>query len=227
MVRSVRVPPDGTRHNGLHRSDNAALMRGPGVITRRARRAGLAAALAGCLLVAHGTASGDVAAGERLAAARCFTCHSSAQTAQAVVPLLEGQPKAYIVAQWRAFREHRRAAPVMVNLANELNERDVDDIAEFYAALLPPRASQPSSGDAGRAPPNTSRCAECHGPALQGTSAGAARLAGQKARYLAWSLQLMRSGARSHGSAPKPDPLFAHLGNEEIESLAAYFASLP
>ena len=61
---------------------------------------------------------------------------------------------------------------------------------------------------------------------MQGTNAGAARLGGQKARYTAWSLQLMRGGSRSHGTAAKPDPLFADLSNAEIESLAAHLASL-
>lgn len=65
-----------------------------------------------------------------------------------------------------------------------------------------------------------------HGPALQGTNAGAARLAGQRERYTAWSLQSMRGGTRSHGTAAKPDPLFANLSNDEIESLAAHLASL-
>ena len=62
--------------------------------------------------------------------------------------------------------------------------------------------------------------------ALQGANSGAARLAGQKVRYTTWSLQLMRSGTRSHGSSAKPDPLFADLSNAEIESLAAHLASL-
>jgi cytochrome c553 len=61
---------------------------------------------------------------------------------------------------------------------------------------------------------------------LQGTNTGAARLAGQKARYTTWSLQLMRSGARQHGNAPKPDPLLTDLSNADIESLAEHLASL-
>jgi cytochrome c553 len=64
-----------------------------------------------------------------------------------------------------------------------------------------------------------------NGPAMQGTN-GAARLAGQKARYTVWSLTRMRDGTRSHGTAAKPDPLLADLSNAEIESLAAHLASL-
>jgi cytochrome c553 len=182
--------------------------------------------LSACLLLAHGTASGDPAAGERLAVQRCVSCHSATDTAHAMLPLLEGQPKAAFLAQWHAFRERKRTAPVMVSLAQELSEQDVNNVAEYYATLLPPRTSESSGSDAGRALADRLKCADCHGPALQGTAAGAARLAGQKARYTAWSLQMMRGGIRSHGTAAKPDPLLANLSNAEIESLAAHFASL-
>ena len=177
-------------------------------------------------MIAHGTATGDPAAGERLAAARCVSCHSSTETIHSMLPLLEGQPKAAFIAQWRAFRERKRTAPAMIGLADELSERDVNDLAEYYAALLPPRAPESSGSETGRALADRLRCADCHGPALQGTNAGAPRLAGQKARYTVWSLQLMRGGTRSHGTAAKPDPLLANLSNAEIESLAAHFASL-
>lgn len=197
------------------------------VTADRARHAAAVAALwGGGLLVAHGTAAADAAAGARLSAARCASCHSSTEAIHSTVPLLEGQPKAYFIAQWRAFRERKRTAPVMVNLASELSEQDVVDLAEHYAALLPPPAAQSSGSDAGRALAERLRCAGCHGPALRGTSAGAARLAGQKVRYTTWSLQLMRSGTRSHGTSAKPDPLLADLSNAEIESLAAHLASL-
>jgi cytochrome c553 len=182
--------------------------------------------LLGCLLVARAAAAGDVAAGARLAAVRCASCHSSTDTIHSTVPLLEGQPKAYFIAQWRAFRQRERTAPLMVSLAAELSEQEVDDLAEYYAARVPPGAAPSSGNDAGRALADRLQCASCHGPALQGTSVGAARLAGQKARYTAWSLQSMRSGTRSHGTTAKPDPLLTDLSNAEIESLAMYLASL-
>ena len=196
------------------------------MISSRPRHPVLAAAFAGGLLAAHGASSGDPAAGERLAAARCASCHASAEPIHATLPLLEGQPKAAFLAQWRAFRERRRTAPVMVSLADELSEREVDDLAAHYAALRPPRVTDLPGSDVGRALADGLGCAGCHGPALQGMDDGAPRLAGQRARYIAWSLQLMRGGTRSHGSAAKPDPLLAKLGNAEIESLAAHLASL-
>lgn len=184
-------------------------------------------ALFGCLsLLVHGTAVGDITAGARLAAAHCASCHSSTAATHATLPLLEGQPIAYFLAQWEAFRQRKRFAAVKVGLAAELSDRDLRSIAEHYAALSPVSVEQSSGSDSGRALADRLECARCHGPAFQGTAAGAARLAGQKARYTAWSLQLMRSGTRSHAAHAGPDPLIAGLSNAEIESLAAHFASL-
>lgn len=196
------------------------------MVSSRGRHAVPAAALSGLLLLGHATASGDPAVGERLAAAKCVSCHSSTEPIHSTLPLLEGQPKAAFIAQWRAFRERKRTAPVMVGLAEQLSEHDVDDLAEYYAGLLPARAPESSDNDAGRALADRLRCADCHGPGLQGTDTGVPRLAGQKARYTAWSLQLMRGGTRPHGTAERPDPLFANLSNADVESLAAHLASL-
>jgi cytochrome c553 len=221
---SERTLSGSLRLSAAVRSNSMA--RSAGVISSRARHALWAAALSGCLLIVHSPASGDPAAGERLAAARCASCHASAEPIHATLPLLEGQPKAAFIAQWRAFRERKRTAPAMVSLAEELSEQDVTDLAEYYAALLPPRAPASSGSDTGRALANRLRCAECHGQAMQGTDAGASRLAGQKARYIVWALQSMRGGTRSHGTAAKSDPLLANLSNADIEALAAHLAAL-
>ena len=188
---------------------------------------GLVALLTGWLLAAPAAAGGHAGNGERIAAARCVACHSSREAIHSTLPLLEGQPKAAFLAQWRDFRERRRTAPVMVSLAEELSDQDVSDLAEHYAARLPPRDPATPGSEAGRALVDRLGCVRCHGPALHGTSAGAARLAGQKARYTAWSLQLMRGGTRPHGNAPRPDPLLGGLSNADIEAMAAHLASLP
>jgi len=65
-------------------------------------------------------------------AARCIACHST--SGQGAIPLLEGQPKAYFVAQMQAFRERRRTDMAMIKLADELSERDVAYLADHYAA---------------------------------------------------------------------------------------------
>lgn len=187
----------------------------------------VAAALsAGVLLDANHSAAGDAAAGARLDAALCVRCHSSTEMQNSHISFLEGQPKAAFLAKWRDFREGKRTYPTMIRLAQELSEREVNDLAEYYAAVLPPRTTDASDSDAARALVDRLRCIDCHGAALQGTEGGAARLAGQKARYTARSLTKMRDGAQSHGTAAVPDPLLADLSDAEIKSLAAHLASV-
>jgi cytochrome c553 len=185
------------------------------------------AALAAGLLAMHGARAGDAAAGARLAAARCASCHASAQPTHAMVPRLEGQPKAAFLAQWRSFRERTRTAPIMISLADELSQRDVENLAEYYAGLRPPRVEALPGSPAGLALSERMRCTSCHGPALEGSSTGTPRLAGQRARYTAWTLQSMRSGNRPHGEGVARDPLLSELSNSDIEALAEHFASLP
>ena len=187
------------------------------------RRSAAAAAL--CIGLQAGAASAaDTVELSRLAT-RCAVCHSAAT--QATSPLLEGQPEAYFIAQMRAFRERRRTNPPMVAFASELNDQDVSALASYYAAREPapvdPLAG-PAQVEAGRSKADALRCAQCHGAALQGSRSGAARLAGQKPRYTAWTLQMMRAGARTHGAAR--DPLLSNLSNDDIEELAAWFASV-
>jgi cytochrome c553 len=201
----------------MHRLRHASISRG----SRRASCA-IAVLLVSCLV--HGTATADAVAGARLAAERCVSCHSSSVPAR---PLLEGQPKAYLVAQLRAFRERKRSKPAMVDIMVALSDQEIDGIAEYYSRgepKPPDAALDPALIEAGKSKASAMRCGQCHGPALRGSEPGAARLAGQKPRYTAWALQMMKSGVRPHAGGK--DPRIADLSNDDIESLAEFFASL-
>jgi len=68
----------------------------------------------------------------------------------------------------------------------------------------------------------TEVCAACHGPDGNSASADFPRIAGQHADYLRKALRDYKSGARK-------DPVMAGfaqpLSNQDIENLAAFFAS--
>lgn len=177
------------------------------------------------LVLVHVPVSADTAAGARLAAERCDRCHESSVPAR---PSLDGQPQAYLVAQLRAFRERTRSKPAMADLMAALTEQEIRNLAEHYSGREP---SPPPDVvidaaliEAGRSKASAMHCTRCHGPALRGSESGAARLAGQKPAYTAWSLQRMKSGVRPHSGGK--DPLLANLTNDEIDALSAFFASL-
>lgn len=90
----------------------------------------LAAALA-----VGGAHAGDAAAG-RTKAAACAVCHGPLGIASAPdVPHLAGQPAIYLTAQLRNYRSGKRSHEVMNVVAKPLNDRDIDDIAAWFASL--------------------------------------------------------------------------------------------
>jgi len=66
-------------------------------------------------------------------------------------------------------------------------------------------------------------CAACHGSNGISASNDIPNLAGQKAGYLAKAIRDFKSGARKNGMMASVVPMIA---DEDIENIAAYFASL-
>lgn len=91
----------------------------------------LAAALAAAPLVA----SAQDTAGRNLAAG-CAICHGTHGTpaqGSALVPLA-GLPKDHIATQMRAFRDGKRPATVMHQIAKGYTDAQIDQMAAWFAA---------------------------------------------------------------------------------------------
>jgi cytochrome c553 len=83
-------------------------------------------------------AKGNAAAGQSKATAICSGCHGMPGTKSAypevyLVPKIAGQSEAYLVAALKAYREGNRYNQTMVGLASALSEKDILDIAAYYA----------------------------------------------------------------------------------------------
>lgn len=81
---------------------------------------------------------GNAAAGQSKATAICSGCHGMPGTKSAypevyLVPKIAGQSEAYLVAALKAYREGNRYNQTMVGLASALSEKDILDIAAYYA----------------------------------------------------------------------------------------------
>lgn len=84
------------------------------------------------------TAKGDANAGKAKATAICSGCHGMPGTKSAypevyLVPKIAGQSEAYLVAALKAYREGNRYNQTMVGLASALSEKEIRDIAAYYA----------------------------------------------------------------------------------------------
>ena len=67
-------------------------------------------------------------------AASCAICHGTSGVNAGGMPNLAGQPKDYLVLQLRDFRDGKRPATIMHQIAKGLSEEQIDAVAAFYAA---------------------------------------------------------------------------------------------
>ncbi len=88
--------------------------------------------------VAQQPPDADLRAGSVLAS-NCANCHGTLGTAQGAMPSLAGQQKTYIVEQMRAFRDGKRPATIMHQLAKGYTDQQVELIADFYSRQKPAR----------------------------------------------------------------------------------------
>ena len=72
-------------------------------------------------------------------AANCANCHGTLGTAQGAMPSLAGQQKTNIVEQMRAFRDGKRPATIMHQLAKGYTDEQIELIAEFFSRQKPAR----------------------------------------------------------------------------------------
>ncbi len=75
----------------------------------------------------------------RSLAATCANCHGTdgRSVEGAAVPSLAGMPKAYMMAQMKAFKDGTRPATIMHQLSKGFNDQQVETIATYFSALKP------------------------------------------------------------------------------------------
>ncbi|MCX7372611.1 MAG: c-type cytochrome [Alphaproteobacteria bacterium] len=103
-------------------------------------------AAAFCLSPLGPTAAQDARHGAALAEERsCVACHGpSGVSAVPLMPSLAGQQADYVTLQMILFREGLRQVPAMAEPARGLTDRNIEDIAAYFAGL--PSAPKPDRG---------------------------------------------------------------------------------
>ena len=102
-------------------------------------QAAVLAALAMLSGWAHAQDADANARAARYLAANCANCHGTTGNAQGAMPSLAGQPKAVIVDQMKAFREGKRPATIMHQLAKGYTDQQVELIADHFSRQKPAR----------------------------------------------------------------------------------------
>ncbi len=72
----------------------------------------------------------------RAKAGACTVCHGALGISMVPnAPNLAGQPEMYLGEQLRNFRSGKRPSEVMAVIAKPLTDRDIDDLAAWFASL--------------------------------------------------------------------------------------------
>ncbi len=174
--------------------------------------------------IATGTAVAD-------AVGACARCHGAEGEGprSALVPRLHGQPAPMLGGAMREYAARQRASGIMQLAAAGLSDREIAELAAYYAALPPLPAALPAEAGArpareGDTAAGVPACLPCH---TAGALAQYPRLAGQNARYIAARLRAWQGVARpvTPGEAIML-PIAHRLDDRRIDELAAYFAGM-
>ena len=181
-------------------------------------------------------AAGDPVAGKAKAAV-CASCHGpDGNSVNPEWPKLAGQHAGYTAKQIHDLKAGvTRSDALMAPMIAGLSDRDIEDIAAYYAvqtstggyaseALHAPGERIYRGGNARAGVP---ACIACHGPRGGGNGpAGFPRLAGQHAVYTAKQLEDWRTGARSNDPNEMMADAVRYLTPEEMKAVSEYIAGL-
>jgi len=163
--------------------------------------------------------AGDPKAGEPLASV-CGGCHGvKGISNDTATPKLAAQDEKYLVEAIKAYRTSRKRESMRLYITG-LNEKDIQNIAAFYAT----QASQPAEQGKTLVDDLTAKCNRCHGASGAPAQMPVPRLNGQDRDYLVMALRAYRDDRRESSTMHK---MSLPYGDSIIESIATYYASQP
>ncbi|OAF05747.1 cytochrome C [Bradyrhizobium centrolobii] len=165
-------------------------------------------------------------------AQRCAICHGPTGISRADSPNLAGQYAAVIYKELHDFRSGARTNAVMSPFAVNLTDREIADLAVYYAYLprLPayhptPQLPKPNIVIYGAPMRGIAPCGSCHGSLDNKT--GSPWLEGQSEAYMKAQLQAFAAAERRNDISQQMRNIARAMTPQEIEEAAAYYASQP
>lgn len=169
---------------------------------------------------------------------KCMACHGldDAGAGLGDMPGLAGLPAEYLTAQLEAFMSGARFSPIMVPIATQLTDQELQAVSDYYASVAPKLShfDQDAPTDvvqlggqlAATGSESVTPCSQCHGNS-DTTGAAIPRLAGQSAQYIADQLVAWREGERQNGPLGVMEQIAKSLTEDEIRAVALYYAQTP
>jgi len=159
---------------------------------------------------------------------QCTVCHGSDGNSRVKnTPSLAGQPEFFLLNQLVLMREGVRPIEPMKPYVKDLQDSDIEAIAQYFAALEPKPSEEipdPALMQRGAELAASLRCASCHLPDFAGRQQ-IPRLARQRMDYLIYSMKQFRDNTRS-GADTLMSNVVAGLSDADLTALAHYSASI-
>lgn len=180
------------------------------------------------VLLLNASAMAADATAARAKAEVCVACHGPGGNATLTgMPSLAAQPVLHTFLQLVQFREKRRRDAQMTPVAETMSDRDMQDVAAYFAAQKAlPRlfTADAAKAAAGQKLLDAHYCGSCHLPDLSGQNQ-IPRLAGQDFQYLVRQLKGLKDGSRRDIDGTMASAAQA-LSDQDIDHLAHYLAGL-
>ena len=189
--------------------------------------------------IAYSAVAADAAVGKGKSQA-CVGCHGAdGNSLVGTFPKLAGQHESYLATQLHNFQTGKRKDPIMTTQVANLNDKDMENLAAYYAsqkvALGGVDASQKVLGErvyrGGVENKGVPACMACHGPNGAGNlPAKYPALNGQHATYVEATMKAFREGRR--GFDEKDDngkimrKIAERMSDAEIAAVASYVSGL-
>jgi len=169
----------------------------------------------------------DINAGKTIADRDCRACHGlNGGGAAPAIPHLAAQRESYLLASLKAYKDRKRSHAALRDMAEQMSEADLRNLAAYYASL-PPVANVPAKNGQlvfpyERGKELAAACAKCHDEDGNSKISGIPSLAGQQPLYFVAAIQEYLHAERK--TAPM-HAMLRRLNKIERESVALYFAS--
>jgi cytochrome c553 len=178
--------------------------------------------------MARASSSDAVGRGGTLAL-NCTMCHGAQGISRSDAPNLSGQYAEVVVKQLHDYKSGKRTSSIMEALARDLSDRDIADLAAYYASL-PKARNAPTTYDeplpalvrVGDPLRNIAPCISCHGSVDQ--KLGTPWIEGMPREYLVAQLRALRSGQRRNDSSAQMRNMARTMTDAEIDAVATFYA---
>jgi cytochrome c553 len=162
-------------------------------------------------------------------ALNCTMCHGALGMSISNAPNLAGQYPEVVIKQLRDYQQGTRSSAIMEALARNLSDRDMADLAAYYA-YLPKARTAPTTYDeslpalvrVGDPLRNIAPCISCHGGVDQ--KLGAPWLEGMPKEYLVDQLVAFKNNTRRNDPHAQMRNMAVPMTAAEIDQVATFYA---